>query len=58
MPEYDTCYYWSGETCIFEGECPHRGQDGECLADDEDLLTREDYLQLQASTPKVEADGN
>jgi len=45
MPEYDTCFYWSGESCIFDDDCPHRGPGGECLADDEDLLTWEDYQQ-------------
>jgi len=45
IPEYDTCYYWRGEACVFDGFCPHRGPERECLAEDKDLLTYEDYLQ-------------
>ena len=51
MPEYDTCFYWGGEACIFQFNCPHEGPDGECNADDEELLTWEDYQQnLQTSS--------
>lgn len=49
MPQYDTCYFWSGEACTFDGDCPHQGSNGECNADDDELLTYEDYLQMQES---------
>lgn len=39
MPEYDTCYFWGDEGCKFDGDCPHRDEDYNCIADDEDLLT-------------------
>jgi len=47
MPQYDTCYFWGDEGCKFDGECPHRDEDYNCLADDEDLLTYEDFLQMK-----------
>jgi len=47
MPQYDTCWYDCEGLCYFEGNCSHKGEDGRCLADDEDLLTYEDYQQMK-----------
>ena len=54
MPEFDTCYYWSGEACL-QDDCTHEGENGECLADDEDLLTWEDYKQMEKSKEMAKA---
>ena len=45
MLRNDTCYYEHEEHCVYEGTCPHRDDEGKCLASDDDLLTYEDYLQ-------------
>jgi len=52
MPKYDTCYFDDGfGSCnlpsYLEESCSHCGEDRRCLADDEDLLTYEDFLQLR-----------
>lgn len=58
MPTYDTCYYDSGGKCGAPHfmKCSHKAPDGACLADDEDLLTYEDYLQSLATTRRDEND--
>ncbi len=61
MTDFDTCYFLSGEGyCTFDDyydeECSHVGVNGSCLADDEDLLTYEDYLQMKSSEFKEESE--
>jgi len=46
MIRHDMCYFEHEEgICVFEDDCPHRDEDLHCLAEDQDLLTYEDYLQ-------------
>jgi len=47
----DTCYFEGPHhQCTFEGNCPHRREDGICIAEDSELLTYEDYLQMKQTS--------